>query len=64
MTSPEERCARVDARLAEQLQRSIEINARMVTRLQRHARKIFDEGCDSQVVAQAMVDISHDKDPS
>jgi len=63
MTDIEDRLARVDERLAGQLRRSIEMNARMVTRLQRFSNQVQANGCDSQVVAAALIKISHDEDP-
>lgn len=53
----EERLTRVDAALTGQLRRSIELNARMITRLQRLARGASPEH------AEQLLRISHDQDP-
>jgi hypothetical protein len=55
---------RLDDRLTRQLRRSIELNARMVTRLQAKARLLSSEADPAmRDLAEDLLQISHDKDP-
>lgn len=62
--SQEDRLARVDEGMATRLKLSIELNARMVTRLQKLARQLCERvEYPASLTASDILDISHDKDP-